>query len=62
MSRDHVIFLAFPFELSTRREFKWIEKSVFKKSGMVAPVSRSEIDERLADFHKTQCIIYESYV
>ena len=45
----------------TRREFKWIVKSVFKKSGMVAPVSRSEFDERLADSYEIQCIMNRIY-
>ena len=32
-----------------------------KNSGLVAPVSQSEIDERLAESHKTQCIMGHIY-
>ena len=32
-----------------------------KNSGLVAPVSQSEIDEKLADSHKTQCIMGHIY-
>ena len=32
-----------------------------KKCGLVPPASRSEFDERLADFHKTLCIMNRIY-